>query len=79
MLGIGLDRYLGSDCEYYAQLGLPQYARNKMHKEKIVSDCMYAWATTEWIFEGAEGASEPSRNVLNHMVYEGKLIYFEVI
>jgi len=76
VLGIGLDRYLGSDCVYYAQLGLPQYARNKMHKGKIVSDCMYAWATTEWIFEGEKGASEPSGNVLNHMIYEGKLIYF---
>lgn len=76
ILGIGLDRYLGSDCEYYRQLGLPQYVRVNMRKGKIVPDCMYAWASTEWTFEGEETRDKPSQNVLNHMIYQGKLLYF---
>lgn len=76
ILGIGLDRYLGRDCEYYQQLGLPQYARFNMHGDKIVPDCMYAWASTEWSFEGEDSREKPSQNVLNHMIYQGKLLYF---
>ncbi len=76
ILGIGLDRYLGSDCDFYQQLGLPQYLRFNMHEDKIVPDCMYAWATTEWTFEGNDPDNEPSQNVLNHMIYQGKLMYF---
>jgi hypothetical protein len=76
LLGIGLDRYLGTECKYYEQLGLTKYTRDKMHRDKIVPDCMYAWASTEWIFEGGNKDKVPSQNVLNHMIYQGKLIYF---
>lgn len=76
MLGVGLDRYLGSDCEYYQQLGLQRYAQFNMHEDKIVPDCMYAWASTEWTFEGEDRQDKPSQNVLNHMIYQGKLLYF---
>ena len=50
-LGIGLDRYLGSDCKYYFQLQLYKYQTTKMNPWNIVPDCMYAWASTEWDYK----------------------------
>jgi len=76
ILGIGLDRYLGSDCLFYQRLGLTQYARSIMNKKKIVSDCMYAWASTEWKFEDESQGMVPGNNVLNNIIYQGKLYYF---
>lgn len=76
ILAIGLDRYLGTDCNYYSQLGLTTYARDKMHKEKIVSDCMFAWAIANWTFEGDDEGEIPRNNALNNMIYQGKLLYF---
>ncbi len=74
ILAIGLDRYLGTECEYYIQLGLPEYKRINMYKEKIVTDCMFAWVSTEWYFN-EEGSRELVNNVLNNIIHEGKLIY----
>jgi len=42
IIGIGLDKYLGRDCEYYRELGLNQYYILNMHRDKIPSDCMTA-------------------------------------
>jgi hypothetical protein len=70
ILAIGLDRYLGRDYKYYSQLGIPHYQRDKMYKEKIPTDCMYAWARTEF------DAKVEAYNVLNNILNEGKLIYF---
>jgi hypothetical protein len=36
-------------------------------------DCMYAWAATEWVFNsGGYG----TKNLLNTMLHEAKLVYF---
>lgn len=70
ILGIGIDKYLGKDCEYYAMLRLPRYMRYKMHGKKIVSDCMIAWAYTEFEF------NDSIDNLLSNMIYQGKVMYF---
>lgn len=70
LIGISLDKYMGVDCNYYQQLGLPVYKRRNMHPEKITSDVMYAWAVTEW------PKTDNANNLLSHMIYEGKLMYF---
>jgi len=70
IIGIGIDRYLGADSEYYPRLGLPMYQRINMTPEKISSDCMYSWGSTEFQF------GEAKDNVLNNIIYQGKLIYF---
>jgi hypothetical protein len=72
-LGIGLDRYLGSDCKYYPQLQLYKYQTAKMNPWNIVPDCMYAWASTEWDYKTLGYNSD---NVLSEMIHEGKLLYF---
>lgn len=70
LLGVSLDKYLGVRSRYYQQLGLPVYKRRNMHPQKMVPDMMYAWATTEW------PKSDNASNLLSHMIYEGKMMYF---
>ena len=73
LLGISLDKYLGSDCEYYQMLGIYNYQALKMGSQNILPDCMYAWAFTEWNFEEMDYGSE---NVFANIIHEGKLYYF---
>lgn len=70
LLGIGLDRYLGSDYENYPRLGIPKYSINDMKPSKISSDCMRAWAIGEFAF------NDSIDNLVSNMIYEGRLLYF---
>ncbi|MCF8371123.1 MAG: hypothetical protein K9H64_05835 [Bacteroidales bacterium] len=70
LLGIGLDKYLGEECRFYYQLGLPVFARKQLKKENIASDCMRAWAMMEF------PNTDSIENVLNTMIYNGKILYF---
>ncbi|HKI89247.1 MAG TPA: hypothetical protein VKA38_09485 [Draconibacterium sp.] len=71
IIGISLDKYLGSDCNYYRLLStIPQYKILNMHKEKIVSDVAYAWGITEF------ARTNKATNLLGNMIHEGKLMYF---
>ena len=74
VLGIGLDRYLGADCEYYPRLEIYKYLAARMTPENIVPDCMYGWGASEWDFSTLK---YPADNVLSEMIHEGKLKYFE--
>jgi hypothetical protein len=73
-LGIGLDRYLGVDCDYYRRLEIYKYEVERMTPENIVPDCIYGWGTSEWDFSDLK---YPADNVLSEMIHEGKLKYFE--
>ncbi|OFX58251.1 MAG: hypothetical protein A2046_05460 [Bacteroidetes bacterium GWA2_30_7] len=70
ILGIGLDKYLGENSEYYKQLGIPAYLRYKMTKSRIIPDCMTAWALQEFDY------NDSIDNLLNRMIYNGKVMYF---
>ncbi|MBN2348968.1 MAG: hypothetical protein JXJ22_09035 [Bacteroidales bacterium] len=72
MVGISLDKYLGENEELYNRVNppFPQYMRAQMRSEKIVPDCMRAWGSTEFEF------GNPSNNLINNMIYEGKIMYF---
>jgi hypothetical protein len=72
-LGIGLDRYLGADCEYYPRLEIYSYIAARMTPLYIVPDCMYGWGASEWDFTSMD---YPADNVLARMIHEGKLRYF---
>ena len=76
ILGIGLDRYLGEDVVWYGRLGIPKYMQRKMTPEKIPTDCMYALAMTEFPFLPAGNDTAITENVINKMIWEGKLLYF---
>jgi hypothetical protein len=69
-LGIGLDKYLGSSHRFYHELQLPEYQRRKMHPGKITSDCIIAWAMTEFEHDDTDG------HLLSHIIHHGKIFYF---
>lgn len=74
VLGIGLDRYLGADCEYYPRLEIYNYLAARMTKDNIVPDCLYGWGASEWEFSSLKYQAD---NVLTEMIHNGKLKYFE--
>ncbi len=74
VIGIGLDRYLGSDCEYYSRLQIYRYLTARMNYRNIVPDCMYGWATSEWDYTSLGYETD---NVMTSIMHEGKLKYFE--
>lgn len=69
-VGVGLDQYLGRDCEYYDMLGTPKYMQYNMHPGKIPSDVVHVWATAIFSF------NDSIDNLINRMVYNGLLLYF---
>jgi hypothetical protein len=74
ILGIGLDRYLGADCEYYPRLGIYKYLSDRMTPMSVVTDCIYGWGTSEWDISAIGYQSD---NVLTEMIHYGKLKYFQ--
>lgn len=68
-IGIGLDKYLGSQSNFYKQLSVPIYLRFKMNESRIVPDCIYAWCTSNFEY------NDKNDNVLNRMIYYGKIMY----
>lgn len=69
-IGIGLDKYLGSDCELYEMLDIPDFARLEMVKEQIPIDVMSAYYESEYPF------LPKAENLLEYMVYNGRKLYF---
>ena len=70
LLAIGLDKYLGPEEEYYSRYGIFYYLRMNMHADKIPSDCLRLWAETEFAY------NDSVNNLLTHMIYEGKIMFF---
>jgi len=70
LIGISLDKYLGAETAYYPMLGFPRYKQRKMIPEMIPADALYVWAMGE--FEIGSKAT----TLLDHIVHEGKLLYF---
>lgn len=70
LLGIGLDKYLGSESVFYTRLQMAQYIRYNMHPGKISSDCMRAWAMTEFEY------NDYTDNLISQMIYHGRVMYF---
>jgi hypothetical protein len=78
VLGIGLDRYLGSDSEYYPRLQIYNYISARMNPRNIIPDCMYAWGASEWNYkEMTEAGKYAADNVMTKMIHEGKIRYFQ--
>jgi hypothetical protein len=73
-IGIGLDRYLGTESRFYPMLQIYKYLALRMNSWNIVPDCMYGWGSTEWNFEELNYKDD---NVLTEMIHEGKLRYFQ--
>ncbi len=69
LLAIPLEKYLGSNCEYYDLLTIPGYKKVSMNQENIITDAMSAWVNEQFNLK-------PSGTmVLDEMIYYGKLLY----
>ncbi len=68
-LGIGLDMYLGNNNMFYNMMELPKFRTRTMNKEHVLSDAVRGWVITE--FDNAD----PVNNLLNHMIFYGKIFY----
>lgn len=71
LLAISLDKYLGAEDEFYLLLDppIPQYMRRSMRPEKIASDALQAWISTEYPFD------ERQTTLLSNMIYQGRTLY----
>ncbi|MBN2778112.1 MAG: hypothetical protein JXR36_10725 [Bacteroidales bacterium] len=69
-IAIGLDKYLGQDCPLYDMMEIPDFAKFEMTQEQVAIDVMTAWATDKYPY------LPESDNLLNQMVYNGKILYF---
>ncbi len=69
-VGISLDNYLGSDCQFYKRLGIAQFKRELMTKSKIATDVLYGWGVSEFEYD------ETSNSLISQMIYQGKMLYF---
>jgi hypothetical protein len=69
-IGLALEKYQGSSCDFYYQLSIPSFGRFKMQAEFLVTDCIRAWGQTEFLY------SDSLDNLISRMIYEGKLMYF---
>ena len=69
-VGLSIEKYLGTDCEFYEWLGIAKYLRKGMTKEKMAPDVLRAMALTNYDYDRQKD------DVINHMVYKGKIKYF---
>jgi hypothetical protein len=69
-IGIGLDKYIGSNCIFYNYLGIPQYKIANMYPGKIVPDVFYSLFISDFPYR------DSINNLLSNMIYQGKAIYF---
>ena len=72
ILAIGLDRYLGANCEFYPRLGIYKYLSDRMTPQNIIFDCVYSWISSEWDFFDIGYETD---NVLTRIIHYGKLKY----
>ena len=69
-LGISLDNYFGSSCDYYRQLGIYEYKRRNMEPSKIAYDALYGWGNQQFEYKGN------AEDLISGMIFQGKLLYF---
>ena len=68
-LGLGLDMYLGADCEYYPSMGIPNYKSTIMTPDHLVVDALKGWSMSEFPDKSED------RDLLSKMIYDGKILY----
>lgn len=67
--GIGLDFYLGTNSKWYDALQWPMFKRVRYNKAYIPSGFVRSWLLNEFQY------SPEKDDVLNRLMYEGKLLY----
>ena len=70
LLLIGLDKYLGSSCEFYPAMNYPVFMTNRLRKEYIMANCIQA------LYQKDYNADDLKNETLAQMIYFGKMIYY---
>lgn len=70
LLMIGLDKYLGSKCEFYPAMEYPVFMTNRLRKEYITVNCIQA------LYQKDYNADVLKNEMLAQMIYYGKMIYY---
>ncbi|MDR0830225.1 MAG: hypothetical protein LBN95_08985 [Prevotellaceae bacterium] len=70
LIALGIDKYLGADYPLYelSPENYPYLLAN-WRPEKVVSDYIFAWLSTEFEFD------PQSERLLDEMIYKGKILY----
>lgn len=68
-LAFGMEMYLGAENPFLTLLQWPRYKTRTMDKAFLVPDLVQGWMITEF------DNSEPINNLLNHMIFYGKILY----
>jgi hypothetical protein len=66
-----MDKFLGSEQDIYASLGFSKYLVQNMRKERIVGEVTGALAIDKFPLENLHC------NLIEKMIYEGKILYFK--
>lgn len=67
-ISLSLDNYMGPDYCYYDSVNIYKYLRPNMRREKIASDYLTAFLSSELPLD-------PSSNLLADMIFYGKILY----
>lgn len=69
LIAVGLDLFLGSDCDMYPALQFPIYKTRKLRREYIVRDAMEEWIKSDY------DDSKVKKDLISQMIYNGKILY----
>lgn len=67
-ISLSIDNYLGENYPLYEQIGIYKYQRPNMRREKVASDYITAWLSSEF-------SNSIANNLLTDMVHHGKILY----
>lgn len=67
-ISLSIDNYLGEEYPLYEQIGIYKYQRPNMRREKVASDYVMAWLSSEF-------ANSIANNLLTDMIHHGKILY----
>jgi len=71
ILSADIDKYLGTDYDVYKSLYSP-YQAQKMYPEKLAADYVTGWVRSEL----TEDKLMDQHQLLDYMIYEGKILFF---
>lgn len=69
-VGVGLEKYLGTECPLYDMLQVPDFAKAEMQRKRIPIDIMAEWFRDRYPYD------PETENLANKMIYNGMQLYF---
>jgi hypothetical protein len=67
-ISLSIDNYLGEQYPIYEEIGIYKYQRPNMRREKVASDYITAWISSEF-------SNSVANNLLTDMIHHGKILY----